>query len=360
MFEHLFFTSLFIATGSATPTLPPLQNSITDPTITTAVHGSLNKKDLLGFPKAKTIPTTYFVAQSFNNCGPASLSMAMSYFGVNVSQEELGEALRPYQNEDGDNDDKSVTLEEMAKKAEEYDLIAFHRPNGNIELLKHFITHNIPVITRTWMAEDDDIGHYRVVKGFDDIRQETIQDDSYTDKNLTYSYDTHNALWEKFNYEYLVLVPKDKLHIAEAILGDNLDEKNAWEKAAKNAQEKLAKNSDDMYARLNLSVALYNIGDYEGSVKEFEMIEHQLPFRTLWYQTEPIEAYYKLGNYEKVLVMTDQILNNQNRAFSELYLLRGKIFKQQGDLEAARAEFEQAEYYNKNLKEANEALKSML
>ena len=72
-----------------TPTLPPL-------------------------PSQKILPNDYHVFQTFNNCGPAALSMELSYYGINISQQELVQDLRPYQNPQGDNDDKSVTLDELA------------------------------------------------------------------------------------------------------------------------------------------------------------------------------------------------------------------------------------------------------
>lgn len=317
------------------------------------------KVTLTALPEAKTLVNDYHIFQRFNNCGPASLSMGLSYFGVNVSQEELGQQLRPYQNAIGDNDDKSTTFAEMAKKAEEYGLLAYHRPNGNPTLVKQFINNDIPVLTRTWLAANDDIGHYRVVKGFDDTTQEFIQDDSYQGKNLTFSYDSFNTIWGKYNYEYLVLVPKDKKEIAEAILGENADEKTAWKNAVNLSRQQLNENPNNIYARFNLSVALYHVEDYANSVKEFEQIEQQLSFRTLWYQIEPIQAYYALGNYDRVFEITERILNNHNRAFSELYLIRGEIYKKQGNVAAARSEFEKAVFYNTSLKEAQEALHSI-
>ena len=72
------------------------------------------------------------------------------------------------------------------------------------------------------------------------------------------------------------------------------------------------------------------------SADEFEKAENKLPFRALWYQTEPIQAYFALGNYERVFYLTDKILNNHNKAFSELYLIRGEIYKIQGDMASAK------------------------
>lgn len=178
-------------------------------------------------PAQKILPTDYHIFQSFNNCGPAALSMALRFYGIDKSQEELGQSLRPWQNPGGINDDKSVTLEEVAQESKKYGFVPYRRPNGDMEKIKMFITYDMPVITRTWLEPGEDIGHYRVVKGYNSEKQQLIQDDSLQNKNLWYSYDDFNAVWDKFNYEYLVLVPKDKQEIAETILGEDKDSKIA-------------------------------------------------------------------------------------------------------------------------------------
>ena len=306
----------------------------------------------------KVLNNNYHIFQTFNNCGPASLSMALSYYEINESQQKIGNDLRPYQVAGGDNDDKSVTLYELAERSKEYGLVPYHRPNGNIDLIKMFVTYDMPVVARTWLKENDDIGHYRIIKGYDS--SQIIQDDSLQGKNLKYSLSEFNAIWKKFNYEYLVLVPKGKENIAEKILGEDSNEKVAWEKAVKNAEEELSGNPNDVYARFNLSVALYNIGEYRKSVEEFEKVENELPFRTLWYQIEPIQAYFELGEYERVFSITDKILNNHNRAFSELYIIRGDIYLKQNRESSAKEEYEKAVLYNKNNKEAREKLESII
>lgn len=338
--------SLATATGLPVATSIPTQPSLPTPT-------------LLIPPSSKILQSDYHVFQTFNNCGPASLSMALSYYGIRVPQQELRDAMRPYNNVQGDNDDKSVTLDEIAAKGAEYGFVSFHRPNGNVELVKQFIANDIPVITETLLHSDDDIGHYRVIKGYDETTQEFIQDDSMQGKNLRYKYGDFNQLWQIYNYGYVVLVPKEKLAVAQAILGEDLDEKIAWKKIVDNAQVKLQQNPNDFVTRFNLSIGLYKIAEYQKSVDEFEKVEKQLPFRTLWYQIEPLLSYYQLGNDQRVLQLIDQILSNHNRAFSELYILRGDVYKRQGNLKAAKTEYEQAVFYNKNLKAAQDALNSI-
>lgn len=165
------------------------------------------EKDSIGnteqLQNLKALPTTKIleggtqVFQSFNNCGPAALSMAFSYYDVNKSQKELGEILRPYQIPNGDNDDKSVTLQELAAEAQKYGFTTYHRPMGNSEIIENLINYDIPVITRTILKEGDDIGHYRVIKGFNREKGIFIQDDSLQGKNLEYTYEQFNSIWKK-------------------------------------------------------------------------------------------------------------------------------------------------------------------
>ena len=99
------------------------------------------------------------------------------------------------------------------------------------------------------------------------------------------------------------------------------------------------------------------MGDYKASISAFEKVENRLPRRMLWYEIEPVLSYQKLGNYERVFQIADRVLNGGNRAYSELYQIRGEIYLAQRNKDAARREFELAIQYNKNYTPAQEALK---
>lgn len=297
-------------------------------------------------PSEKILSGGSHMFQTFNNCGPASLSMALSHYGVRQSQAEIGQALRPYQHPTGDNDDKSVTLAELAAYAAEQGLIPYHRPAGSVELLQQFIAADIPVITRTWLEPADDIGHYRVVIGYDQVRHILIQDDSLQGAGLEYTETDFLELWQAFNYEFLVLVRPEQRQVAERLLGELRDERQAWQRALALADQQRTIHSADIYAQFNRSVALHHLGRFAEAIQEFEGVKQQLPPRMLWYQIEPLLAYYAVGDFDRVLQLSDQILNNQNRAFSELYVLKGTIFEQRGDTTAAQQAFELARTYN--------------
>lgn len=300
-------------------------------------------------PQQKQLAGVSQVFQTFNNCGPSSLSMALSFHGVIATQEELGQSLRPYQHPTGDNDDKSVTLAELALKAEEYGFKSYHRPAGNMDLVISFIQHDMPVITRTLLEPDQDIGHYRVITGFNQNTESLTQNDSLQGANLEYSYAEFNELWRAFNYEYLVLVPLDKQDIAEVILGEHQIETNAWLDARELALSQLEENPSDVYARFNVSVAEYHLGNFNSSISQYELVSDKLPSRMLWYQIEPLLAYYAVADYDSVLKSTDTILNSQNRAYSELHYLKSLLFEAQGLTGQAQDSRNAAEQYNSSI-----------
>lgn len=293
------------------------------------------------------LQSDYHVFQTFNNCGPAALSMALAYYDIRVSQQELGQILRPYQVQGGDNDDKSVTLSELATQAESYGLRSFYRPAGNIQLMKRLLALGLPVVTRTTTKPGEDIGHYRVLVGYDDMTGQLIQDDSLQGNNLRYSYPDFNAMWAVFNYEYLVLARPIQTEQVRAALGASADPQAAWQLARDTAPNPLSH-----------SVALYHLTNYAGSVSAYEQVAASLPHRTLWYQIEPIQSYYELGRYDQVFTLTDQILSHGNRAASELYLLRGQSYQKLGQPDRAAREFGLALRYHANSAAAKRALET--
>lgn len=336
---------------------PETNYTVNSRTTTTSTQGATTSEGFL--PTQKILVNDYHVFQTFNNCAPAAFSMALSYFGINKDQEELADILRPYHNLTGKNDDKSTPPEELAAQAETYGLVAYFRPNGDIETLKKILNLGLPITVRTLLYPNKDYAHYRVIKGYDDLEQEIIQDDSLEGKDLRFSYEEFLTLWKPFNYAYLVIAPTEKKAEIEKILGENLSWPVAWQKAADRAQIELGQDPDNLETNFNLSVAYYYLGKFSDSTFILEKIKDRLPEHTLWYQVEPIKAYFEINNFEKVFSLTDKIFQDGNKAASELYLLRGQSLLKQNKPTEARAEFEKAFFYNENSIEAQKSLEAL-
>jgi len=307
-------------------------------------------QQLAPLPLTYEIPSAAYVGQTFNNCGPATLSMVMSYFGKSVSQDVLRDQIRPYNNPQGGVDDKSLFADEFVKYAKQYGFEGIQRPDGDVTLLKTLIANDIPIIVRTWLHPNEDIGHFRIVRGYDE--NGFIQDDSYEGRGLRFDYATFEQMWKPFNHGYIVIFPKEKEEQVFSILGGVINERKAYLSSLQSNW-----NENDGYELFNLSAANYHLGDYQKAVAFFEKAQVKgLPSRMLWYQIEPIEAYLKIKNYTKVFELTDIVLNNGNLAFSELYFLRGQAYLEQGQKEMARGEFDKAIKYNKSFEEKVKAI----
>jgi len=292
--------------------------------------------------------------QSFNNCGPTTLAMVLRWAGKDVTGTELGKVMRPYQHPKGDNDDKTVFAEEYARHARGYGMGAVVRVGGSVEMLKRLVANGFPVTVKTLLHSNDDIAHFRIVTGWDDAKQIIIQNDSYEGKNKQFKYSEWLSEWQPYNYVYIVVYQPDQEAKVKAILGEEWEEEGAWQRAYDRATQEARLNPGLIYPVFNQVTSLYHLGRFDESVRLFETIESDLPRRTLWYQIEPIEAYLALGEYQKVLTITEKVLQDNNRAYSELYLQRGKAYEKLGQLEAAKREYGLALKYNQNLPEAVE------
>ena len=300
----------------------------------------------------------YYITDSFNNCGPAALSMDLSFYGIHVSQQALADILRPDNNTTGKGDDKSTSPDEVAAQAEAEGLVAYFRPNGSINLLKNLIAAGFPVMTRTLLATSSNYAHYRVIKGYNDTTDDIIDEDGMQGETVPFSYDDFLTLWKPFNYEYIVLAPPDKQAEVESVLGQDIDATTAWQEAAQTATQALALNASDTAAEFDLSVADYYTGDYASSVQAFEKAEPTLSEYALWYQIEPIESFYELSNYNEVFSLAQTIFA-KNPAYPELYVVEGESYLKEGNAVAAKQAFETALFYNKNLKSAQVALAAL-
>jgi tetratricopeptide (TPR) repeat protein len=298
--------------------------------------------------RSKLLNNKFHVYQSFNNCGPATLSMALSWYGINAPQEELAEKMRPYQHPKGDNDDKTIFTYEFVDWAKEYGVEAVGRVNGDIDLIRKFLSNGYPVVVKTWLKSGEDIGHFRLVTGYDDDQQLIYFDDSYDGPNRKMNYYDFLSLWQPFNYSYIVLYHNTSENVISKIIGHDWNEEASYRNSISRAEKESEKDSSNVYPIFNISTASYHIGDYQRSVNEYEKVKSKLPRRMLWYQIEPIKSYFQLEEYDNVFEISDNILENGNRAFSELYFIKGEIYLKQGLRDKAQEQFNLAVKYNDN------------
>jgi tetratricopeptide (TPR) repeat protein len=259
--------------------------------------------------------------QKWNNCGPATLSMALSFWGWQGDQRDTAAYLKPNPR------DKNVMPYEMAGYVEdETDLNAIVRVGGDLDLIKRFVAAGIPVVVEKGFEGagfDGWMGHYEVITGYDDARQRFTAQDSYIMPDLPVAYADLLAYWRAFNYLYLVVYPADRQTEVMSLLGPEADEAANNQAAAQRASDEVFASSgrDQFFAWFNRGTNLVRLQDYAGAAQAFDeayALDAQLavtdpehrPWRMLWYQTGPYFAYFFAGRYGDVINLATQTLVN--------------------------------------------------
>ena len=335
---------------AATPTLAPTptQSVIATPEPTVARTPT---PTLPALPMSAHLDPMTHAYQTWNNCSAVSASMVLSYYGIERSQAQLATVFRPNLN------DKHVEPRQLVRFFPEYGLRADLFEGGSVQTIKRLVAAGFPVITPQWLDfKPDAIGHYRVVRGYDDTRGGFLVNDSMTGPNVFISYDDFERLWRAFNYRYLpVYRPEDRPRIEE-IVGADIDPQANLQRTLALFSELAAQHPDDAYDRFSIGTSFFELGNYPEAVAAYEKAASiGLPPKMLWYQFWPVTAYNEIGQHQKALELaTAQIADTGT--FGEMRVERGRAFEAMGNASAALAEYRQALIDDANLQSARDAI----
>lgn len=305
-------------------------------------------------PLSVTLQGFVHQRQTFNNCGPATLTTALSYFGRPERQDDARAALRP-----GPVDDKNVSPEEMAAWVRSLGLEAWIGVGGDALRLKRLIAAGFPVIVEQAVEdfrEEGWLGHYVVISGYDDTRNVWLTQDTLRGADRLVQYEELDRMWRHFNRLYLVIYRPEETERVAAILGEDMDRLAMYTRALSTAQAEATADPGDAFAFFNMGTNLVALGRYEEAAAAFDEARRLgLPRRILWYQFGPYEAYYRVGRYEDVIQLANTILKTTSGVEESLYW-RGMAYEALGETEKARRDWERALKWNPNFAPAREAL----
>jgi tetratricopeptide (TPR) repeat protein len=297
--------------------------------------------------------------QGWNNCGPTTIAMAASHWGVSTDQWRAAEFLKP------NPEDRNVSPSELAAYARNVGLDAIVRINGDINLLRALIAAGYPVmIEKGFNPEPDELGwmgHYLLLVGFSDPQQVFITMDSYWGPEKQETYTTVESFWRNFNRVYIVVFPAPDRAAVEAIIGSDMDDTAMYTRAAQVAQQEITQVPDDPFGWFNLGSSLAGLGDATNAAVAFDIARSKgIPWRMLWYQFAPYEAYLAVGGPRllDVITLADAVLQN-NEQSEEAYYYKGLALAAQGYPGAAAEMFEQALSLNPGFTPAVHAQQSL-
>lgn len=343
------------AEATSAPVIPPTETPA--PTATP-----------LPIPPAARISGVRHEFQEWNNCGPATLAMTLSVFDLNLTQKDTAPILKP------NPEDRNVSPHEMAAFVNERtDFQALFRANGRAATVKRLVANGIPVILEIGIEPPGEFrwmgwyGHYMLVVAYDDAQEQFWIYDSWLGTSEVplenagpdgriLTYEALERDWPHFNRNYIAVYRPEQAQLVADIIGEDMDDAVMWANALETSRQDAAADPENAFYWFNLGTAYNAQGDYPSAAAAFDQARAiGLPWRMLWYQFGPYEAYYQVGRYEDVILLADTTLKDRPY-FEESFYYKGLAQAALGDVAGARKSLSKAADLNPNFPLAAEAL----
>lgn len=334
-----FSTSTPAATNTALAQLPPTATP-------TATFPPL--------PAQVSMNAPLYEKQTPNNCGPATLSMALKMYGWEGSQSDISDVVKPILQ------DRNVNPEELRYyvRTRAGWLNLEYRVGGDIELLKRLLAANYPVMVEsvTSLNPDDALGpsddlwaaHYLLLTGYDDTKQEFTVQDSYRGPDKTISYTQLEEEWKPFNNLYMVMYFTQYEEEMKTLLASDWDPELNRQRALDATQAATASASADAFDWFNYGSNLAYFRRYEEAALAYDKArEIGLPLRMFRYQFGPFLAYFHSGRNDDLLVLTKYAIGITDMS-EEAWLWHGYGLYRQGDNAGALKAWRKADSINPN------------
>jgi hypothetical protein len=319
-------------------------------------------------PPSAWVSDIRFIQQSWNNCGPANVTQVLRKYGWRGNQDQAASYLKPFR------EDKNVSPWQIVNfvnsNTESLGTRAIFRVGGTPRLLKALMAADFGVIIEKghdivgqgWM------GHYLTMEGYDDGRQlffgmDTNLGPGADGRGRPFPYDELDNRWRQFNRIFIVIYPVDRERDLAGVLGPYVDDIWAIGAALNMARQEASSYPDNSFAWFNLGSSFTLLGEYKKAETAFDKSRalNTTPFRMLWYQFGPFEAYYNVGRYDDVIELARGAITSTQSGYGleESFYWQGMAYAAQGRAKEAEAAFNEALANNPNFYPASEQLAAL-
>jgi len=344
------------STATAVPVTP---TQVKSPTPTLVISPTLPPTPT-PLPDKIELSSPSYEKQDINNCGPASLTMYLRYYGWEGNQEDIAAQLKPFR------EDRNVNVEELAYyvRTRAGWLNVQYRVGGDLNLLKEFLAAGIPVMIEEtfyfdepfWANDDLWAAHYQLLTGYDESKSQFTGQDSFEGPDLKIPYETLDEYWQAFNRVYILIYLPQQEALVQRILSEDWDADTNREHALQIAQLETETDPENAFAWFNLGTNLMYFERYIEATDAYDKArELGLPQRMLRYQFGPFIAYFHTGQMDDLIALTDYALQITPNA-EEAWLWHGWAMYRKGDKAQAEADFRRALEENPNYLDAQYGL----
>ena len=351
--HHALPTSTALPGAQSDPLATPLPGATATPTMApTPTYPPI--------PAHAQIPPPLWEKQDANNCGPATLSIFLHFYGWSGTQYDVASVIKP------DINDRNVNIDELVYFVRTHVgwLDAGYRVGGNLELIKRFIANGIPfMIEETsilapvyWPGDDHWAGHYLLITGYDDDTHTFTVQDSWLGPNLVNSYKDLDKHWQAFNRAYVLLYRPAQEPLIKSLLGSDWDEATNRQHALDTATQETQTEPKNAFAWFNRGTNLLYFQRWSEAADAYDTARQiGLPQRMLRYQFGPFIAYFKTNRIQDLVTLSAYALKITPNSEEDLYW-HGWGLYEEGDKAGAIKEFQAAVKANSTYQDAKNAL----
>jgi tetratricopeptide (TPR) repeat protein len=311
-------------------------------------------------PQSVSLPAPKWEQQDINNCGPASLTMYLRFYGWEGVQLDIADVLKPLR------EDRNVNVEELIYYVRTHAgwLNAEYRVGGDLERIKQFLAAGIPVMIEEsfyfeepfWVNDDLWAAHYALITGYDDATQMFTIQDSFRGADQKVFYKTTDEYWQAFNRVYILIYTPGQEDTVRSILGADWDADVNRQHALEVAQVETQSDPQNAYTWFNLGSNLTYFERYIEATDAYDRaLELGLPQRMMRYQFGPFIAYFHTGQLDELFTLTEYALKVTPNS-EEALLWHGWGLYRQGKSKEALENFQQALEENPNYQDAQYAI----
>ncbi len=337
--------------GTASPIVqPPLPTA----TSTASPLPTPTATTMLPLPPQVSLPAPAFEDETKfpNNCGPATLAMALRMYGWTGDQFSISNVIKPIKG------DRNVNPDELRwwvlNNPGGLALTAEYRVNGNLTRLKQLLAAGYAVIieetftydTPYWPNDDLWAAHYVLLTGYDDAASEFTIQDAFHGPNLKVSYTKLEKDWEPFNHMYFLVFQSGDAAKLSDLLGPDWNVDTNRQNALNATQAATLADPKDAFAWFDYGSNLVYFDKYPEAKQAYDTARALgLPQRMFRYQFGPFIADFNTNQIDDLLLITQDTLNmaySKESVFSkgeyyseEAWLWKGYALYRKGDLKGA-------------------------
>ncbi len=293
------------------------------------------RADSANLPSQLYLPAQHFW-QSRNNCGPTSIAMAASVFGVAVNPEAARWTLRP--------EPESIGMDpsRVPGYVASLGLQARPRVNGSADLVRRLLASDVPVVVNQWLSLSQHIEHYRLVIGYDLASRSFLVHDSTRGPNLWLSESEFMTLWTPTGRAYIPVYRPNQADAVAALIGVDWDDTTMYARALDRAVKDVWGAPSDPWVWARLGSYAYAVGDAATALKAWQAaLLLGLPQGDIWLPGWLAAAALDAADFDMALRYVDVGLQH-NPSSAGLYYVRGQALKGLGRRAEAAAAFRRA------------------